>query len=296
MERRDYLLSVGGAGVGATGSIISYELFSDPSYTEPPDSLQDVSEVDVFLIAGQSNAVGQGNSGGSPTPLPNTAAQYFPRSQNGFKTLSDPVGFPPYQAGSGSAWPAFADAYWLETNSPSVYVQAAIGGTGIHTDSADMATWGGSNRLLHRALRYLNDALETLENAGISTNYRGVLWHQGEKDASGIDAGIVSLSGFRNEFTDMIDVYRSEINDNQARFWIFQLGRPRSGDTSGYKNVRRIQEEVAASDQYTTIIFDKCVKFPEEGKMNDNLHYNQQGLNEMGRTGAVNIASELNIN
>lgn len=311
MKRRDFLTSAGGAGIGAAGGILSYEFLLDTYVRSVYNSLQgggagssdwesfdfqNVSEVDVFLIAGQSNAVGRGSAEDSPTPPSHTAAAYSMRSPNGFEVLTDPVGFTRYQSGTGSAWPAFADTYWKETNSPSVYVPTAIGGTGVHPDSDTGAVWGGSNGLLYRALGHLNGALKNLEDAGISTNYRGVLWHQGERDAQSIDNDRISASDFRDEFTDMIDVYRTEISDNQARFWIFQLGRPQNGDTSGYQNVRRIQEEVSESDQYTTVVFDKCVNFPGEGKMTDNLHYNQQGLNEMGRTAAANIASNFDMN
>jgi hypothetical protein len=294
VNRRDYLLSVGGAGVGAAG-VVSYELISDAQELKPPDSLKGASKVDVFLIAGQSNARGKGSAEGSPDPPSNAAAQYSLRSKDGFKHMTDPVGLAGYQAQTGSAWPAFADTYWKETNSPSVYVPTAIGGTGMHPDSSNSDVWGGSNSLLHRALRYLNGALDTLEDTGLTTNYRGILWHQGEKDAQTIDNGGMSSSEFKNEFIDMISVYRSMIDDSQARFWILQLGRPASGDTDGYQSVRQIQEEVAASDPYTTVVFDEAVNFPDEGKMTDDVHYSQQGLNEMGRKVATNIVNKLNI-
>lgn len=294
MNRRDYLLSVGGAGVGAAG-VMSYEFISDIQELNPPDSLKGVSEVDVFLIAGQSNARGKGSAEDSPNPTSNTSAQYSLKSKDGFENMTDPVGLAGHQAQTGSAWPAFADTYWKETNSPSVYVPTAIGGTGVHPNSDNGAVWGGSNSLLYRALRYLNGALDTLEDAGLTTNYRGVLWHQGERDAKAIDNGRISASEFRDEFVDMISVYRSRIDGSQARFWIFQLGRLESGDTDGYQSVRQIQEEVAESDSYTTVVFDGAVDFPDEGKMTDNNHYDQQGLNEMGRTGATNIANQLNI-
>lgn len=312
MKRRDFLLSVGGsAGAGAAGGVLTYEFFldtyvrsvynsiqpqSDQPQSEEMFDLQSVSEVDVFLIAGQSNAVGQGNAEESPSPPSDTAAEYSLSSQNGFEVLTDPVGFARYRAGTGSAWPAFANTYWEETNSPSVYVPTAIGGTGVHPDSDSGAVWGGSNGLLYRALGHLRGALNNLDNAGIGTNFRGVLWHQGERDASAIDNSQISPSDFREEFTDMIRLYRSEVGGGQAKFWIFQIGRPRDEDTPGFQHVREIQREVAENDEHSKLVFDDCVNFPEEGKMTDGVHYNQEGLNEMGRTGAANIVDELSLN
>lgn len=312
MKRRDFLLSVGGgAGAGAAGGVLTYEFFLDtyvrsvydsiqPQSEQPQNNemfnLQSVSEVDVFLIAGQSNAVGQGSAEESPSPPSNTAAEYSLSVNNGFEVLADPVGFSQYQAGTGSAWPAFADTYWEETNSPSVYVPTAIGGTGVHPNSDTGAVWGGSNGLLYRAIGHLRGALNNLENAGIDADFQGVLWHQGERDARAINDNQISPSDFREEFTDMINVYRSVVDDEQPKFWIFQIGREQSGDTSGFQYVREIQREVAENNEHNGLVFDDCVNFPEEGRMTDNVHYNQEGLNEMGRTGAANIIDELNLN
>jgi hypothetical protein len=222
--------------------------------------------------------------------------EYSLSSENGFELLTEPVGFAQYAARTGSAWPAFADTYWEETNSPSVYVPTAIGGTGVHPDSSTGAVWGGSNGLLYRALGHLRGALNNLDNADIDTNFRGVLWHQGERDAFAIDDSQISPSAFREEFTDMIRRYRSEVGDEQAKFWIFQIGRPRDHDTPGFQHIREIQREITKNDEHIELVFDGCVNFPEEGKMADDVHYNQQGLNEMGHTGAANIVGELNLN
>ncbi len=78
--------------------------------------------VDVFLIAGQSNALGEGDSTQSPAVAPNTVFQYF---DNVLSAGSDPVG----GAHTGSAWPAFGDAYYATNNRRIVLVPFAFANT-----------------------------------------------------------------------------------------------------------------------------------------------------------------------
>jgi hypothetical protein len=38
------------------------------------------------------------------------------------------------------------------------------------------------------------------------------------------------------------------------------------------------------------LVFERAVRFPTEEKMKDTLHYNQDGLNEMGQIGGRTVA------
>lgn len=51
-----------------------------------------------------------------------------------------------------------------------------------------------------------------------------------------------------------------------------------------------MQREVAEAASYTSIVFKNAVSFPDTGQMEDLLHYNQAGLNEMGQTGGRRVA------
>lgn len=170
---------------------------------------------------------------------------------------------------------------------------AALDGAGLHPDSGGRRTFGGTGKLLYRALGMLRNAIADLGTLGITPVFRGVLWHQGERDAQAIDRNALDPEDFKSGFPGLIDRYRSELGDERAPFFVFQIGRPRDDDTRGFRQVRRIQREVANADPHTTIVFDDCVDFPEEGKMADALHYGQGGLNEMGRAGAAAVAQRL---
>ncbi len=64
--------------------------------------------------------------------------------------------------------------------------------------------------------------------------------------------------------------------------WVSRTGRPNSADTSGFQDVRDAQDEVATADDFVVMAFTGAVDFPGEGKMADELHYDQTGLDEMG--------------
>jgi len=294
VARRQLLTAAGGGAiVGAVAHSLATELDVD-SETHPRqqtavdraaglDERPAIQEADVFLIGGQSNATGHGRSEASTPPPEGTAFEHVPHE--GFEPLADPVG----TAKTGSAWPAFAAAYWTASRRHTVYVPASVGGTSIHPAANDN-WWGESGGLLYRALGRLRSAMVNLERAGITPRFRGLLWHQGETDAHAIDEGRIEPADYRLAFETMIERYRQEVDDRQAPVYIFQLGRRSDGETPGFKNLRRIQQAVAASDPNVWLVFEGAAKFPTEGKMKDTLHYNQQGLDEMGWIGGQNVA------
>jgi len=293
LTRRQLLASTGGgailgaasydAVVGDQAGPSTASTAVDATAGETTTAAIAAADVDVFLIGGQSNATGHGNSEESPQPPPGTAFEYVPHG--GLEPLADPVG----EARSGSAWPAFAERYWTMSGRHAVYVSASIGGTSVHPAANDN-WWSQSGLLLYRAIGRLRSAIVNLKLAEITPNFGGMLWHQGETDAGAIDNEIIDPVDFRQAFETIIARYRQEVDDPQAPFYLFQLGRRSDGDTAGFQHVRRIQREVAASDPNAWLVFDDAVSFPESGKMGDRLHYNQDGLNEMGTGGGQRVA------
>lgn len=69
-------------------------------------------------------------------------------------------------------------------------------------------------------------------------------------------------------------------------------GGPQGGDSLGYQRVRQAQEQVAASDPYTHIVFRGAKDFIRRDMMQTgSLHYKQEGYNEMGRRMAASVVS-----
>ncbi len=91
----------------------------------------DAQNSQLFLLAGQSNAVGQGDSLESTVCHPNTAFA-FDATVNDLIPLKDPTGKPWklfQQAGTGSMAPAFAKRINELTGQPLYMVSASRGGT-----------------------------------------------------------------------------------------------------------------------------------------------------------------------
>jgi|AntRauTorcE11898_2_1112593.scaffolds.fasta_scaffold00040_50 hypothetical protein len=295
VARRQLLTAAGGGTVfGAVAHSLATELDADRedsdrrkrAAVDRATGLDDppaVQEADVFLIGGQSNATGHGRSEASTPPPEGAAFEYVPHE--GFEPLADPVG----TANTGSAWPAFAAAYWAASRRHAVYVPASVGGTSVHPAANDN-WWGESGGLLYRALGRLRSATVNLQRVGITPRFGGLLWHQGETDAHAIDAGRIEPADYRLAFDTMIERYRLEIDDRQAPMYVFQLGRRRDGETRGFQEIRQRQRAGAAADPNVWLVFERAVRFPTEEKMKDTLHYNQDGLNEMGQIGGRTVA------
>ncbi|MEA1930910.1 MAG: sialate O-acetylesterase [Euryarchaeota archaeon] len=294
VARRQLLTAAGGGTIfGAVAHSLTTEQDTDREESHRQQAAVDratglddppaMEAAEVFLIGGQSNATGHGSSEASIPPPEGAAFEHVPHE--GFEPLVDPVG----TANTGSAWPAFADAYWAASGRYAVYVPASVGGTSVHPAANDN-WWGESGGLLYRALGRLRSATVNLQRAGITPRFGGLLWHQGETDAHAIDEGRIEPADYRLAFETMIERYRLEIGDRQAPMSVFQLGRRRDGETQGFQELRRIQRAVAAADPNVEVVFEGAVAFPAAGKMKDMLHYNQAGLNEMGRVGGRAVA------
>jgi hypothetical protein len=241
--------------------------------------------VDVFLVAGQSNSRGRGDRAASPdTPL----LPLFAFDDGRFTRLVDPVG----DAETGSAWPAFGQVYYARRHRPTALAIEAVGGTAQHVEAANDESdphWDDGGTLRRLAADEVRECLSRVELAGQTAHLRGVLWAQGERDAQAIDAGELTPREYQAALRDMIRWFRSELGDG-LRFFVFQTGRKERGDTPGFAAVRNAQEQIAADDPRTHLVFAGAKLFPVEGKMGDNLHYSQAGYDEMGATGASNVA------
>jgi len=240
--------------------------------------------VDVFLIAGQSNAVGYGTASQSPVPPAGKVLEYY----NGtISDATDPVG----NANTGSAWPAFGIAYYNATGHNIVLVPAAVPSSG-QTAASDTGTgnWGASGTLFDASTDKLGAAMSALAAAHYAPTFKGVLWDQGENDAMALNEKLATANDYRTALTGMIGRYRARYGST-IPFYIFETGTSPAESDAGYAAVRAVQAQVPASDPYTRVVFQSAVGFPSRGLMKDSYHYTQAGYNEMGTVGAQNILS-----
>ena len=248
----------------------------------------------LFLIAGQSNAVGQGDAKTSTVCKNGTAYEYSIAADTLFP-LQDPAGYRELnfeRARTGSIAPAFAATYYQLTGSEVVIVSAARGGSSCHpkAELENYGTWSATGRLT-----LLKSALEKVNGASSKTMLplSGIIWLQGERDANAINAGQLTADQYRQALQDVIARFRKTLGYN-VPFYIVLTGYYKDHATEGFDSVRTQQERVAHEDSNIYIVYRDTHLFIEKGWMKDAIHYNQEGLNAIGSTVAAEISKQVN--
>ena len=237
--------------------------------------------IDVFLVAGQSNASGiPGDARGSPKVPAGAALQFY---KGRISDANDPVG----NAQPGSAWPSFAVTYHQQTGRRVLFVPAAVPASSLRrqADFLKMGHWDESGALFATAVQQADKALTELGGKG---RFAGVLWDQGEADALAIDRGVETTADYEHELRKLIVRFRTHFGA-RAPFYIFETG---DGEPpQGYAEVRKAQERVSRTTPDTPIVFTEAVSYPARGLMaKDGIHYSQAGYNRMGHLGALAIS------
>lgn len=244
----------------------------------------------LFLVAGQSNAVGVGSSDSSVIYAGSLCFE-FRTTANQLLQLKDPVGYnapnEDFQAAvTGSAWPAFAHTYSQLTADTVIIVQAAKGATACNqVADAGAGNWSSSYHLFEQAVAKAK-AAEAF--TGIQLN--GIIWLQGETDAVAIQSGKISQCQYKSALQDLIQRFRQQLRCNLP-FYIIQTGLYTTPYDPGFNAARNMQRQVANEDPLTFIADSTTYTFRKTGLMrSDSIHYCQTALNNVGETVAANIS------
>jgi hypothetical protein len=245
----------------------------------------------LYLLAGQSNAVGQGDSLKSAVCLPNTAYE-FDACTNDFYPLKDPAGKPWklfQQAGTGSMAPAFAKRL-NELSGQKIYmVTAARGGASCHRNAemSDYDTWDTSGKLFAMAVEKTRMAEK---KAGMPLS--GIIWMQGERDANAILAGQMTKKEYEGALVNLIQRFRKEF-DAKLPFYIVQTAYQQDKAPDGCQAVRDVQSAVAQKTDGVFLAYYETGSFAQRKWFKDNVHYNQDALNDIGTKTAEFVFSQL---
>ncbi|MFA4868564.1 MAG: sialate O-acetylesterase [Pedobacter sp.] len=243
----------------------------------------------LYLVAGQSNCVGAGDSTKSVHVLSSTAFEYKHKDKS-LVELSDPVGenfFGFGRASSGSAWPAFAKQLHELTSDTIMLVPAGRGGSSCHAkaEMRDYGTWDKGGYLLEHSVSKTKAAMELT-----SLPLSGIVWIQGERDANAINSGDMTAKEYRQALESVVDRFRNEMGKT-VPFYIVSTGNYRDHSTSGFEQVRQMQDAVAKSIPGVSVVYTQTPEFIEKGWMRDAIHYSQPGLNDVGTMAATKVAA-----
>lgn len=247
----------------------------------------------LFLIAGQSNGVGKGDATLAPV-IPEGIAYEYVFNQQRLNPVMDPVGVNELSfeaAASGSAWPAFAKRYYELTGDTVILVAAARGGSSCHplAELANYGTWASNGKLFGDAVLKTKAAMR---QTGLPLS--GIIWVQGERDANAINDGQINQRDYQESLRDLILRFRSAFGEEIPVF-ISKTGYYREHEQTGFKQVQRAQEAIVKTMDRVVMAFEDAPSFPLQGKMRDDIHYNQVGLNEMGACIAEKIVAYINV-
>lgn len=249
----------------------------------------------LFIVAGQSNAVG---SGGAPSvEVADYAGQYWDWSKISAPVLR-PLRDPVYRSYNKSSWPAFGREFFALTGRKVVILNVAWGGAYVTNYGGDN-TWYGENSIRRQSASTQYQALTAeLGEEGTDWTLGGLLWIQGEAEASGIanEVSGVSVATYLSGTQDVFAFFRSLTGNSNLPIYISQIGAYKYEITSpklhtAYEAIRKAQKTLVNENKKVFMAFDGAETFLRAGYMYDNIHYNQKGYNIIGKAFARFISN-----
>ncbi len=246
----------------------------------------------VFLIAGQSNAVGMGEDEKSFFE-PQKEVYEYNSIKDSLIILKDPVGqnhFYFQQAKKGSFIPALSYTFNQISKKKVISIQAAKGGSSLvrKADKKQWGNWSDKGNLFPSSVCKTETALEIINHKNINA----IFWSQGETDGEALSKNLITEAEYKKSLVGLIKRYQDYFG-KKVPFIIIETGRI-AGDESkdeGYKKVRETQREVAHEMDNVYIGYNETEFFIERDWLIDVVHYNQEALNDIGKKLAYFYAS-----
>ncbi len=235
------------------------------------DMVHHIGVGDVWVITGQSNAEGHGKS---PVPdAPELGVHMF-RANGEWALATHPLGdstqtkYPPNRLGSNpshSPWLVFGKTLRAELGLPIGLIPASLGGS-------PLSAWtrGVDGVLFDNMLRYVEDA-----GGGV----RGVVWYQGESDAS-----VPQLKDYRRNFKRFVADLRKCFGNAQLPVITTQLnrwvGEPNVAGDAGWEGMRELQRQLAVTMRHVVLLSTLDLG------LSDVIHTNSLGNITIGQRAA----------
>ncbi|MFD1512240.1 sialate O-acetylesterase [Halomarina rubra] len=248
---------------------------------EITDSLD--GDIDVFVIAGQSNALGDPDDRNAtwPSVEPGVGQYYYPPDSSSLVEMSSGTSKKVMEA----AWPSFVTTLHAATRREICIIQTAKGATGLtETGDTGNGNWSPSGTLFERSIRWTTEALGELKKAGYSPNLRMVHWCQGGNDAKrGVEPNryLSSLQG-------LFGRYRESLRYPNLPFVVYG-SQISTAERCGISNA----QAVACALDENAYYVDNPRYYPLRDMMYDDAHWNQTAHNEMGVAGARSSSNIL---
>ncbi|HIG73296.1 MAG TPA: hypothetical protein EYQ24_01555 [Bacteroidetes bacterium] len=249
---------------------------ADPSAAVSVSPAPTLSGYDFFIVAGQSNAKGQGDARSSLRP---DVGEGYAISRTGeISLLEDPFG----NAETGSAWPAFAKAYTARTGRGVIMIPMAKPGTIQYRNPwvQDGKHWDVRypDNLYDYSSELAADAYVVAEASLPDVRFGGWLWIQGGADAIAVYEGRQSMQDYEEAYHRMA---RKVYQDWGGPVMHIVTGGWTGGEVPEGVQLREVQNAADALDE-VVVVYSDAYRFAQIGWHVDEVHWDQRGLNEAG--------------
>lgn len=252
----------------------------------------------LFIVAGQSNAVGTG-----PYPGYEDASycglywDWKDQKSKSLKPLKDPV----YRSVKGSAWPSFARKIFELTGRKVIILNVAWGGAAVTNINPNNSWYQDSTVTSLRridATREWNDLTTALKAKDIQYELAGMMWIQGETECARVGAGTITVQDYIDGTLDVFKYFRELTNTAELPIYLAQIGYYKHAMANpellgGYEQVRKAQLDLCKEHETESIFMASELPgtYFKAGYMQDAIHYNQRGYNSLGASFARFISN-----
>lgn len=240
------------------------------------DDWRETKQFILVWVVGQSNGAGRGTSLSEYT-IEAGRGYKWDDAGNALADLADPTGNDTQAVTNGysSFGPALGYSV-LDQSSGAVgviIVNSCVGGTSIG------GNWGDGDATWNAAKVMFDDAVAAINTAGHDIIGCVGAISLGEQDASlgtteaAFEAGLLDLWSRMQTHTGM---------GGRFSLLMAQTGQLTTGDTAAYQAIRKAQADVARDNSGVVMAHSRAKKFPDDGLMEDTVHYSTAGLDEIG--------------
>lgn len=235
-----------------------------PKIAQKPDVIPDKENIWVFMLAGQSNMAGRGKVEPVDT-IPD--CRIFTINKEGELILAkEPLHFyEPTMTGLDCGLSFGKELLkHIPDNISVLIIPTAVGGSSI-------SQW--INDSTFRNVRLMTNFKEKVEIGQKYGAIKGILWHQGESDASRQE----TIEIYNKQLQNLFTLFRNTVGNSELPIIIGELGSFSKTDDN-WKALNAKIEEYIKTDPNAYLIKTNDLK--EKG---DRIHFDSEGQREMGK-------------
>jgi hypothetical protein len=203
-----------------------------------------------------------------------------------------------YKAQTGSPIPAFVNTWNTLTGRNIAVCRAAVGGTALLASNKSLGgqDWSPAGTLFDNSITRYNATVSALTTLGHTVGKVFVIWSQGYRDALGGN----DLETYGTANSALLTRWRSGTGKSDLNVYQELMYVPAAAPNQTVRDNCQLIKEQQLNSYATTpglkIGFSDGSTYYDKGwTADDNLHYSQVGLNDMGAKFATAVAEDLGL-